>query len=294
MSTPMATKDLAFPPLPATALPGAGDAQGVDDAETLAYKAGRRRQLWRTRFMPGIGIAILLFAWWAIVTGLNVKPFIAPSPQLVLQTLFEKRNVLLSNLIPTALEAAGGFFLGNLVAILIATVFVHNKTLNDIFFPVALMLNSIPVVAKAPVLVLLMGNGVEPKIAIAALVCFFPSLVNMVRGLNSPNPQALELMRVLSASKTEVFFKLRLYSSLPYLFSALRISASMAVIGAVVGEWIGATVGIGALIIQATFNFDSALLYSAIVMSAALSGSFFLIVALVERAVVKWQPEQVH
>jgi NitT/TauT family transport system permease protein len=265
-----------------------------DDAETLAYRAARKRQLWRTRVMPAIGVAVLLFTWWALVAGLNVKPFIAPSPQLVLQTLWEKRAVLFSNMSVTAIEALGGFLLGNGVAILIATVFVHNKTLNDIFFPVALMLNSIPVVAKAPVLVLLMGNGVEPKIAIAALVCFFPSLVNMVRGLNSPNPQALELMRVLSASKTEVFFKLRLYSSLPYLFSALRISASMAVIGAVVGEWIGATVGIGALIIQATFNFDSALLYSAIVMSAALSGTFFLVVAVLERLIVKWQPEQTH
>jgi NitT/TauT family transport system permease protein len=293
----MSAKNLSFEPMPGRPLAGAVDAAGtlaIDDDETLAYKAGRRRAVWRQRVLPAIGIAALLFGWWAIVTGFNVKPFIAPSPMLVLQTLFEKRSVLLSNLIPTALEAAGGFFIGNLVAILIATVFVHNKTLNDIFFPVALMLNSIPVVAKAPVLVLLMGNGVEPKIAIAALVCFFPSLVNMVRGLNSPNPQALELMRVLSASKTEVFFKLRLYSSLPYLFSALRISASMAVIGAVVGEWIGATVGIGALIIQATFNFDSALLYSAIVMSACLSGSFFLVVAVVERVVVKWQPEQVH
>ena len=266
----------------------------LDDEETLAYKANRRRLLWRQRVMPAVGIAILLFTWWAIVTGFNVKPFIAPSPMLVLQTLFEKRNVLLSNIIPTALEAAGGFLLGNFVAIVIATIFVHNKTLNDIFFPVALMLNSIPVVAKAPVLVLIMGNGVEPKIAIAALVCFFPSLVNMVRGLQSANPQAMELMRVLSASKTEVFFKLRLFSSLPYLFSALRISASMSVIGAVVGEWIGATVGIGALIIQATFNFDSALLYSAIVMSACLSGSFFLIIALLERWLVKWQPEQSH
>ncbi len=299
MSTTLAARDLSFNPMPGAALtdaalPPQGVATPVDDDETLAYKAGQRRALWRRRILPAIGIATLLFGWWAIVEGLHVKPFIAPSPILVLQTLFEKRSVLLSNLIPTALEAAGGFFIGNLVAILIATVFVHNKTLNDIFFPVALMLNSIPVVAKAPVLVLLMGNGVEPKIAIAALVCFFPSLVNMVRGLNSPNPQALELMRVLSASKMEVFFKLRLYSSLPYLFSALRISASMAVIGAVVGEWIGATVGIGALIIQATFNFDSALLYSAIVMSACLSGSFFLVVAVIERAVVKWQPEQVH
>lgn len=184
--------------------------------------------------------------------------------------------------------------LGNLVAILIATVFVHNKTLNDIFFPVALMLNAIPIVAKAPVLVLMMGNGVEPKIAIAALVCFFPTLVNMVRGLDAANPQAMELMRVLSANKTEVFFKLRLFSSLPYLFSGLRIAASMSVIGAVVGEWIGATQGIGALIIQATYNFDSALLYSAIVMSACLSGSFFLIIALLERWLVRWQPQHVH
>ena len=137
-------------------------------------------------------------------------------------------------------------------------MFVHNKTLQDIFFPVVLMFNAIPLVAKAPILVLIMGNGMEPKITIAALVCFFPTLVNMVRGLESVNPQAMELMRVLSASKTEIFFRLRLFNSLPYLFSALRIAASMCVIGAVVGEWIGATVGIGAMIIQATFNFDSA------------------------------------
>ena len=283
----MSTLDIKAP-MPVVVAPD------IDDAETMAYKASRRRLVWRQRILPAIGITLLLVTWWAIVVGFNVKTYIAPSPMLVLQTLYEKRAVLLSNLVPTALEAAGGFFLGNFVAIVIATVFVHNKTLNDIFFPVALMLNSIPVVAKAPVLVLIMGNGVEPKIAIAALVCFFPSLVNMVRGLDSANPQAMELMRVLSASKTEVFFKLRLFSSIPYLFSALRISASMSVIGAVVGEWIGSTVGIGALIIQATFNFDSALLYSAIVMSACLSGSFFLIIAVLERTLVKWNPQQAH
>ena len=262
-----------------------------DDPDLVAHQARQHRLVWRRRIMPAIGVFVLLFTWWALVVGMDVKPFIAPSPFLVLETLYAKRAVLLDNILPTAMEAAGGFLLGNLVAIVIATIFVHNKTLHEIFFPVALMLNAIPIVAKAPVLVLLMGNGVEPKIAIAALVCFFPSLVNMVRGLDAANPQAMELMRVLSASKTEVFFKLRLYSSLPYLFSALRISASLAVIGAVVGEWIGATRGIGALIIQATYNFDSALLYSAIVMSALLTGVFYLAVALMERAVMRWQPE---
>ncbi len=268
--------------------------QTQEDQDLQDHQAQRRRMVWRQRLLPAIGVFTLLFVWWAIVAGFDVRPFIAPSPMLVLETLYAKRAVLLDNMLPTAMEAAGGFMLGNLVAIAIATVFVHNKTLHDIFFPVALMLNAIPIVAKAPVLVLIMGNGVEPKIAIAALVCFFPSLVNMVRGLNAANPQAMELMRVLSASKTEVFFKLRLFSSLPYLFSALRISASLAVIGAVVGEWIGATTGIGALIIQATYNFDSALLYSAIVMSALLTGAFYLTVAVVERAVMRWQPEQTH
>lgn len=264
------------------------------DHGLLAHQAMLQRQRWQARLMPLLGVFVLLFSWWAVVVGFSVKTFIAPSPFLVLETLYAKRAILLDNMIPTAYEALGGFLIGNLLAIIIATIFVHSKPLNDIFFPVALMFNAIPIVAKAPVLVLLMGNGVEPKIAIAALVCFFPTLVNMVRGLDAANPQAMELMRVLSASKTEVFFKLRLYSALPYLFSALRIAASLAVIGAVVGEWIGATRGIGALIIQATYNFDSALLYSAIVMSAFLSGSFFLVIALLERWIVKWQPQAHH
>jgi len=274
--------------------PAARPAEASVDAEQQAWEAARRRRAWRRRVLPALGVAGLLFLWWAVVVGFGVKTFIAPSPVLVLQTLYAKREVLLSNLWPTALEAAGGFMLGNLAAILIATLFVHNKTVQDIFFPVVLMFNAIPIVAKAPILVLIMGNGVEPKITIAALVCFFPTLVNMVRGLESVNPQAMELMRVLSASRTEIFFRLRLFNALPYLFSALRISASMCVIGAVVGEWIGANVGIGAMIIQATFNFDSALLYSAIVMSACLSGVFYLLVAVLERRVVRWQPEQAH
>ena len=267
---------------------------GTADPEQLAWAEARRRKLWRRRILPALGIVGLIALWWAVVAFFNVKPFIAPTPWAVVETLYAKRAILLDNLLPTAMEAAGGFLLGNLAAILVATLFVHNKTLQDIFFPVVLMFNAIPIVAKAPILVLIMGNGMEPKITIAALVCFFPTLVNMVRGLESVNPQAMELMRVLSASKTEIFFKLRLFNALPYLFSALRIAASMCVIGAVVGEWVGATVGVGAMIIQATFNFDSALLYSAIVMSATLSGTFFLLVTLAERWIIRWQPEDMH
>jgi NitT/TauT family transport system permease protein len=267
------------------------DAPSCIDDEEARYREAQRRAKRRRRLMPALGIIGLIALWWAVVVIFQVKPFIAPSPWAVLQTLYLKREVLLANLIPTAGEALGGFLMGNLVAIAVATLFVHNRRLQEIFFPVVVMFNSIPVVAKAPILVLIMGNGVEPKIAIAALVCFFPTLVNSVRGLEAVNPQAMELMRVLSASKREIFFKLRVFSALPFLFSALRIAASMSVIGAVVGEWIGATQGIGAMIIQATYNFDSALLYAAIVMSAALSGTFFMAIVLLERAIIRWQPE---
>ncbi len=269
----------------------AGD---IRDEARLAWDKARRRRVWRQRILPAVGIVGLVFLWWGAVRFFDVKPFIAPSPGLVVHTLLAKRDVLLANLWPTAIEAGGGFVIGNLAAILIATIFVHNRTTQDIFFPVVLMFNAIPIVAKAPILVLLLGNGMEPKITIAALVCFFPTLVNTVKGLESVNPQALELMHVLSASKTEIFFHLRLFNALPYLFSALRIAASMCVIGAVVGEWVGANVGVGAMIIQATFNFDSALLYSAIVMSAGLSGAFFLMVTLAEGWVVRWKPEGVN
>ena len=269
------------------------DASHRIDDEEARYREAQRRAKRRRRLMPALGIIGLIALWWAVVVIFQVKPFIAPSPWAVLQTLYVKREVLLANLIPTAGEALGGFLMGNLIAIAVATLFVHNRRLQEIFFPVVVMFNSIPVVAKAPILVLIMGNGVSPKIAIAALVCFFPTLVNSVRGLEAVNPQALELMRVLSASRSEVFFKLRVYAALPYLFSALRIAASMSVIGAVVGEWIGATQGIGAMIIQATYNFDSPLLYAAITMSACLSGSFFMVIVALERMIIRWQPDRV-
>jgi len=263
-------------------------------AAEAAWHRARQREVWRRRLLPVVGIGAVLLIWAALVYLLKVPPFIAPSPLLVITTLYAKFPILISNLVPTAIEAVSGFLLGNLTAILIATVFVHKKTMEEAFFPVVVVVNTIPVVAKAPILVLLLGNGMEPKIAIAALICFFPTLVNMVRGLESVNPQAMELMRVLSASKREVFFKLRLFNSLPYLFSALKISASTSVIGAIVGEWIGSTYGIGALIIQSMYNFDSAMLYATVIVGSVFSVVFFLVISFAERMVVRWQAPVAH
>ncbi|MBL8589072.1 MAG: ABC transporter permease [Methylobacteriaceae bacterium] len=263
-------------------------------AEEEAFLASQRRDRLRRRILPAIGVASFILLWAALVTVFKVPPYVAPSPQAVVATLVARFDVLMANLLPTAIEAISGFLLGNLAAIVIATVFVHRKSLEQAFFPVVVLINTIPVVAKAPILVLLMGNGMEPKIAIAALICFFPTLVNMVRGLESVNPQALELMRVLSASNSEIFFKLRLMNALPYLFSALKIAASTAVIGAIVAEWIGSTTGIGALIIQSTYNFDSAMLYATVIVGSTFSVLFFLAITGLERLFVRWRPANAH
>jgi NitT/TauT family transport system permease protein len=153
-------------------------------ADEAAYRAFRRRRQWRRRVMPLLGVIGALAVWAGLVYGLEVPPFIAPSPQAVAHTLVLKYDLLLRNLAPTAIEAVAGFLLGNLAAITIATVFVHNKMMEEAFFPVVVLVNTIPVVAKAPILVLLFGNGMEPKIAIAALVCFFPTLVTWCAGSN--------------------------------------------------------------------------------------------------------------
>lgn len=261
----------------------------VDDNEAQEiYLAAKRRLLWRRRLLPVVTFLTLLVVWEVGVRVFEVKPFIAPAPSAVMQVLISKFPMLMQNLLPTAIEAIAGFIIGNLAAISIATAFAYKQSLEEAFFPIAVMVNTIPVVAKAPILVLLLGNGMEPKIAIAALICFFPTLVNMTRGLRDVNAQQLELMHVLSASPREVFIKVRLKNSLPYLFSALKIAASTAVIGAIVGEWIGSTVGIGALIIQATYNFDSPLLYATIVVGSVFSASFFGVISWMERYFLTW------
>jgi NitT/TauT family transport system permease protein len=139
--------------------------QSVADAEA-AYRAAQDRLRWRRRIMPVAGIVAVLVLWAALVYGFEVPPFVAPSPQLVVMTLIGKFDILMRNLLPTATEAICGFLLGNVAAIAIATVFVHKKTMEEAFFPIVVLVNTIPVVAKAPILVLLLGNGMEPKIAI--------------------------------------------------------------------------------------------------------------------------------
>jgi NitT/TauT family transport system permease protein len=230
----------------------------------------------------------LVAIWQLVIVVFGIPQYIAPSPVAVAGVFVEQGPLLLQNFWPTLFEALAGFFSGNLVAILIAIIFVHNSLSERAFYPLVVVLHTIPIIAVAPILVLLFGNGFTPKVIIAALISFFPMLVNMVRGLRAVKPETMELMRILSATRSEVFWNVRLQSSLPFLFSALKISSTTCVIGAVVGEWIGSSFGLGALIIEATYNFRSPLLYATVLVGACLALTIFGITTLVERNVIRW------
>ncbi len=267
-----------------------GDVENDETTEKalIAEQKFERRRKIESIAIP-IGTVICLLIIWQIGVRLfGVPTYIAPAPSDVAEKLVSQFPILLANFWPTLLEAVLGFITGNLAAVFIAIAFVHSKSAEKAFFPIAVFINTIPILAIAPILALIFGPGLTTKVVIAAMICFFPTLVNMVRGLQSVSPQALELARILSASKSEIFWKIRLPSSLPFLFSALKIAATTCVIGAIVGEWIGADYGLGALILDSMFNYRSPLLYATVFMSSGLSVLLFAIVSVAERRIIRW------
>ena len=250
---------------------------------------GQRASVTSRVVLPTLGALSLLAFWQLIIPLFGVPKFIVPTPWQVMQRIAADPLLLWQNLVPTFIESILGFIIGNLAAILVAIGFVYNKRAEQAYFPVVLFLNTIPVLALAPIIVLIFGIGILPKVIIASMICFFPTLVNMTRGLDAIGASEIELMHVLSASSFEIFWKLRVPRSLPFLFASLRIASTACVVGAIVGEWIGANKGLGALIIQSTFNYRSDLLYAAIIVSSSLAVAIFLVVTAVERRIINYQ-----
>lgn len=237
---------------------------------------------------PLIGLLSLLALWQFVIVAFGVRAFIAPDPIAVGEAIWINRQLLWDNLKPTAIEAVLGFAVGNAIGIVLATIFVHNESARRMYLPVVVIFNTIPIIALSPILILIFGITMTSKVAVAAIICMFPTLVNTLRGLESVSQSEIELMKMMSASRSEIFFRLRVPKSLPFVFSALRIAATSCVIGAIVSEWVGAESGIGVLIIQATFDYRTELLYAAIAVSSALALLMFVVITFLERHFVRW------
>jgi NitT/TauT family transport system permease protein len=242
--------------------------------------------------LPAGVIAGLVLVWEVLGRVFDMPDYIVPLPSVIGAELMKKGSMILSNLWITLLEALGGFLLGNVVALALAIVSIYSPLVDRIVMPFALAVRSIPVVALTPLLILLLGVDWKPKVAVAGLVVFFPTLVNMAIGLRAVDARAFELMHVLNASRGQVLLRLRFPSSVPYFFAALKVAVPSAVLGAAVAEWINAGAGIGYLIIIATFQFQTPLLYATMVVACATTMILYWSVGLLERWLVPWREER--
>ncbi len=246
----------------------------------------------RRAALPLIALLLLGVAWEAAVRLSGVADYLVPTPSAVGSRLFDDLGYFLFHGLITLVEALGGFAMGSTVAVLAAGVMAHSRLFERTVYPIALLIKVTPIVAIAPLFVIWFGFGSFPKMMIAALITFFPVMVNTFVGLRSVNPTTLDFFRLLDAGDAQVLFKLRAPSALPYVFAAFRIAVPLSVIGAVVGEWFTGDRGLGSVIIVAHHNIDMPTLFSAIAVLACIGLGLTGITALVERRVLFWHDSQ--
>jgi NitT/TauT family transport system permease protein len=254
----------------------------------MSATSARRTARWRTLVPAALLFIAALVVWQIIVVALDVPRYIIPSPTEIGRELTAEGPSLSVDLGWTMLEAFLGFLVGSAAAFLAAVVFVHVPIVERAAFPWAIVLQTVPIVAIAPLLTIWFGFTLVPKVVIAAIICFFPVLVNTARGLRSVSSQALELMSVLSARKSAIFWRLRVPSSLPYVFAGLRVAATLSVIGAIVAEFTGSDRGIGYVIVQASYRIDTRLMFAGIALSSLGGILFFNLIGWIEKLSLRW------
>ena len=237
---------------------------------------------------PAVALVLAGVAWELWVRIDNTPVYILPAPSEILARLFGDIGYFARGGWTTLYEALLGFLLGSSVAIVGAILMAHSRMLEKGLFPLAVLVKVVPMVAVAPLFIIWFGFGATPKIIIAALITFFPVLVNAITGFRAVHPTALAFLQSLHASKAEVFFKLRVPSSLPYLFAAFKVAIPLSVIGAVVGEFFGASEGLGYMIFVAHNNLDMPTLFSAIISLAIIGISLVIALSVLERRLLFW------
>jgi ABC-type nitrate/sulfonate/bicarbonate transport system permease component len=233
-------------------------------------------------------LAAFVGAWQFVSSLPGVDELILASPGDTLKALGDDRSLLLDNAWVTLVEVLLGLAIA-LIGGAAAAVGMHlARPLRDAAYPLLVASQAIPIVVIAPLLVLAFDYGIGPKIAIVALICFFPITVNLLDGLRATDSELLKLMRSLGASRWQTLRKVELPACLPYLFSGLRVGATVSVIGAVFGEWAGAEDGLGRLVLLGSQQLETPRTYAGVVILTAMAVTLFALVTLIERIAVPW------
>lgn len=244
------------------------------------------------RARPPLVAAVVLFgvivAWQIVETLAAPVRTVIPTPLAIAETIVVEFDTFTRHAMVTAQEAILGFILGCSVAIGFALLSVAIRPLEGAILRIGLALYAAPIIVIAPLLVLWLGPGIQTRVVVSALACFFVVLVSTIRGLKSVSEGAHELLYVLSASPARTFLKVRVHSALPYVFSALKVAAAAAVLGAIIGEWVGANEGLGVLLIYSLFQSDVARLWAGMVFVTVLALASFAGVGAIERIALPW------
>jgi NitT/TauT family transport system permease protein len=241
--------------------------------------------------LPALTIAGLVGAWWLATIIFGWKPFLVPTPKAVWEEMVRQRHLLPGHLETTVVETLEGFALAIAIALPVAIAIAYSRLLEATIYPALVALNAIPKIAIAPLLVIWMGFGAGPKVAMVVLICFFPIVISTATGLKSTPAELVDLARSLSASPVQQFVKVRFPAALPHVFVGLKVGITLAVIGSVVGEFVGATKGLGYVIVASGQNANTALAFAAIVLLSLLSIVLFYAIVLLERLLVPWAEE---
>lgn len=239
--------------------------------------------------LPPALLLVALFAFWELyVEWRGISIIVVPPPSEVVERFFERPDWFWEQGWYTLYEATAGLFFGSFVAILLAVLMAHSKLAERTFLPLAIVVKVTPLVAIAPVLVIIFGFGTTPKIIVAALLSFFPTLVNAMVGFRDVNEGAHRFLKSMHASPWQIFWKLRVPGALPYLFAALKVTYPLALIGAVVAEWFTGNRGLGVVIWSANQNLDTPTLFAAIGVLAITGVTINILLSVIERRVLFW------
>jgi putative hydroxymethylpyrimidine transport system permease protein len=249
----------------------------------------------RRWLLPALLIATLLSAWQiaassgALAGLLNLESFLVPSPAEIAESLWESRALLAENAWVTLREMLLGLGCAIVAGLAFALMLHVSETLRLAFYPLIVASQTIPLIVIAPILVVWFGYGIGPKLAIVALLCFFPIALNTYDGLRSVDPEATKMMRTLDASRIQIVWRLDAPASLPYFFSGARIAVAFAAIAAVFGEWAGSDSGLGHLMLQDNAQLETARLFAAVLVLSVMAVALVGLVVLAERRVVTWR-----
>jgi putative hydroxymethylpyrimidine transport system permease protein len=235
--------------------------------------------------IAGIGL------WQLIIWLGHVPEYLIPAPSAVAADMKTDWPVLEPALLVTLKEILIGFLISAAAGVGIAVVLHLSNTLRRAFYPILIGSQTVPIVVLAPILVIIFGYGILPKLIIVALICFFPIVVNGVDGLRSVDEDLIRMMRTLHGTRWSIFKRVEFPAALPSFFSGMRIAATFAAIGAVFGEWSGSSAGLGYVMLAATPNLLTTRIFAAIVFLTVVALMLFGVVSLLERILVPWAPK---